>query len=670
MGHVYRARDLKLKREVAIKMLPEEFSRDADRVNRFQREAEVLASLNHPNIANIYHLEEQNDSRYLVLELVEGETLAQRIARGPIPIDEALPIAKQIAEGLEAAHEKGIIHRDLKPANIKLTPDGKVKILDFGLAKAYSPDAAANLSVPTLSVMATNAGIILGTAAYMSPEQAKGLDVDRRTDIFAFGCVLYEMLTGKFAFHGDTTTDTLAAVIRGEPDWSLLPVETPPALRALLRRCLQKEARQRLRDIGDARIALEDLVAGKSVDVVGAGPAPASHIGYPVALAIGLAVLTIAVVATWILKPSPEPARPVVRFKIDLPLGQSLVTGPALALSADGSLLAYAATGEKQQIYLRAMASGEVRPVAGTEGGTNPFFSPDGQWLGFLAAGKLQKVSVSGGVAQPLADVLSHTGASWGSRGTIVFSPEASGKLYEVPEQGGARRPLTEAGAVEGEAFSPAYLPNNNAVLFARFSPTPGILVEPVGKAAPTVLVEAPAVAAPHYVSSGHLIYAQAGKLMATPFDAERLKVTGSSVRVVPSVLQSSEVVPAVQYSVSETGTLVYVSGAARSHGAKLVWVDRSGVETPLSDSVRDYGQPRISPDGKRIALDLTDNASTELWLYDVGSGALSRFPLDGSINGVPVWTPDGKRIAYFSNRDGRDARSGNLRTAVAYRSS
>jgi serine/threonine-protein kinase len=656
MGEVYQATDSKLGRSVAIKLLPEAFTNDADRAARFEREARVLASINHPNIAAIHGLEESGGRKFLVMELVPGETLAEKIKRGAISLDESLGIAAQITEALEAAHEKGVMHRDLKPANIKVTPEGKVKVLDFGLAKAFAGESVnASLSnSPTISHMATRQGLILGTAAYMSPEQAKGKELDRRTDIFAFGAVLYEMLTGKIAFHGDTTPDTLAAVIRGEPNWSLLPAETPPALRALLRRCLQKEARQRLRDIGDARIALEDLAAGKSVDVVGAGPASASHIGYPVTLAIGLALLTIAVVATWKLKPSPEPARPVVRFTIDLPLGQRLVTErTALALSADGSLLAYAATGEKQQIYLRAMASGEVRPVAGTEGGTNPFFSPDGQWLGFFAAGKLQKVLVSGGVAQPLEEVVSTTGASWGSRGTIVFSPEAGGKLYEVPEQGGARRPLNEAAAVEAGPFSPAYLPNNNAVLFARFSPTPGILVEPIGKAAPTVLVKAPAVAAPHYVSSGHLIYAQAGKLMAAPFDAERLKVTGSAVLVVSSVLQAPQVVPAVQYSVSETGTLVYVSGAARSHGAKLVWVDRSGVETPLPE-VRNYDQPRISPDGKRIAVNLSDNASIQLWLYDVGSGALSPFPSpDGSINGGPVWTPDGKRIAYSSNRDG-----------------
>jgi eukaryotic-like serine/threonine-protein kinase len=657
MGEVYRARDTKLGRDVALKVLPESFAREPDRIARFGREAKLLAALDHPNIASIYGFEDSGETRALVMQLVDGPTLAERVARGPMPISDVLTIARQIADALEYAHERGIVHRDLKPANVKVAANDTVKILDFGLAKAVGAQLSASggPKATTVGRMTTEQGAWFGTPAYMPPEQARAQPVDRRADIWAFGCLLYEMLTGEIAFQGDTTTDTLAAVIRGEPDWSLLPTDTPPALRALLQRCLQKDARQRLRDIGDARIVLEDLATGKSSEAAAASPVtPPISRG---ALALGFAAVAIAVVATWELKPSPpQSSRPVVRFTIDLPPGQHLATegASALAISPDGSLLAYVATAserEVQQIYLRAMATGDVRPVAGTEGATRPFFSPDGQWLGFFAAGKLKKILTSGGVAQPLVDSWEAGGGSWGSGGKIVFSPKTSDRLDEVPEQGGAARPLSE-GAADAGSFSPEYLPNHNAVLFAQFTPSSAILVQSIA-GAPRVLVEGPAVTAPHYVSSGHLVYAQAGKLMAAPFDARRLEVTGSAVPVVSSVLQWPEIIPPVQYSVSGTGTLVYVSGTASSLGADLVWVDRSGAETPLHAPVRNYDQPRISPDGGRIAVQVNDNALSELWLYDVGSGASLRFPLEGSINGAPVWTPDGKRIAYFSNREG-----------------
>ncbi len=406
--------------------------------------------------------------------------------------------------------------------------------------------------------------------------------------------------------------------------------------------------------IADVRV----LDAGKSLDADGASPAHAPRTGR-LALALGLAaILTVGVVAIWNLKPSREPSRPVVRFTIDLPSGQHLATTGLshLALSADGSLLAYVAAtqaGDVQQIYVRAMASGEIRPLAGTEGAEDPFFSRDGEWLGFFAAGKLKKVLVSGGVAQSLADVVLPGGASWGSRGTIVFSPEGGGRLYDVPERGGAVRSLTEVEAADAGSFSPEFLPEDKAVLSARFNPSSAILVQPIGAAAPRVLIEGLAVTAPHYVSSGHLIYAQAGTLMAVPFDVERLEVKGSAVPVVSSVLQAPRSVQPAEYNVSESGTLVYVSRAARSLRSELVWVDRSGAETRVTDAVRYYDQPRISPDGERIAFNLYDNASTELWLYDLSHDAFWRFPLEGSINGMPVWTPDGKRIAYTSNQEG-----------------
>jgi serine/threonine-protein kinase len=659
MGEVYRARDAQLGRDVALKVLPDPFARDTDRMARFGREAKLLASLDHANIASIYGLEDDGETRALVMQLVDGPTLAERIAQGPMPIASVVAIAKQIADALEYAHEKGIVHRDLKPANVKVGANDTVKILDFGLAKAVGAHPSVADSKATVGRMTTEQGTWFGTPAYMPPEQARAQPVDRRADIWAFGCMLYEMLTGKTAFAGDTTTDTLAAVIRGEPDWSLLPAETPPSLRALVRRCLQKDARQRLRDIGDARIALEDLLAGRSQDADDPSPVRAPRLGrWGLALALGLVMLTVGVVATWMVKPSPETARPVVRFTIDLPPGQHLATTgiSALVLSANGSLLAYVATAQAdgpQQIFVRAMASGETRAVAGTEGATNPFFSRDGQWLGFFAGAKLKKVLVTGGVAQPLADALASGAASWGNRGAIVFSPEAGKKLYLVPEQGGAVRALTEVETADAGAFAPSFLPDGEAVIFARFSPSPAILAQPSGKGTARVLIDGPAVTKPRYVSSGHLIYAQSGNLMAVPFDAERLDVRGSAVPVVSSVLQSPEVVPSAEYSVSDTGTLAYVSGAALSLKRALVWVDRSGAETPVGAPVRNYDQPRISADGERIAVELNDNASTELWLYDLEHGGLSRFPLEGSINGSPVWTPDGTRIAYFSNREG-----------------
>jgi serine/threonine protein kinase/Tol biopolymer transport system component len=659
MGEVYRARDAQLGRDVALKVLPDPFAQDTDRMARFGREAKLLASLDHANIAAIYGLEDAGETRALVMQLVDGPTLGERIAQGPMPIASVVAIAKQIAEALEYAHEKGIVHRDLKPANVKVGANDTVKILDFGLAKAVGANPSVADSKATVGRMTTEQGTWFGTPAYMPPEQARAQSVDRRADIWAFGCILYEMLTGKTAFAGDTTTDTLAAVIRGEPDWSLLPAETPPSLRALVRRCLQKDARQRLRDVGDARIALEDLLAGRSPDADGPSPVRTSRLGSAAfAVGLGFVTLTIGVVATWMLKPSPEAPRPVVRFTIDLPRGQHLATTgiSALALSADGSLLAYVATARAdapQQIFVRAMTSGETRAVAGTEGATNPVFSRDSQWLGFFAGGKLKKVLASGGVAQPLADAIAPGAASWGSRGTIVFSPEAGGKLYLLPEQGGAIRPLTDVEAADAGSFAPEFLPDGEAVIFARFSPSPAILVQP-SKGTARMLIDGPTVTKPRYVSSGHLIYAQSGNLMAVPFDAQRFDVRGSAVPVVSSVLQSPQVVPPAEYSVSDTGTLVYVSGAAQSLKSALVWVDRSGAEAPLDAPVRNYDQPRLSPDGGRIALNLNDNASAELWMYDFNHGGLTRFPLEGSINGEPSWTPDGTRIAYFSNREGR----------------
>jgi hypothetical protein len=521
MGEVYRAHDSKLGRDVAIKVVPEDFARDADRMARFQREAKVLASLNHPNIASIYGLEDSGTTRALVMELVEGPTLADRIRQGPIPIDEAVPIAKQICDALEYAHERGIVHRDLKPANIKVTADNAVKILDFGLAKALEGDAASTdiTRSPTMSRMATLAGVLLGTAAYMSPEQAKAKPVDRRADIWAFGCVLYEMLTGKMAFRGESVTETLAAVIKEETDWSQLPAATPMRVRVLLQRCLQKDPKQRLRDIGDARISLEEVLFGGSESATSPGaPGPTLRRLLPSAAAFFVAGVVSAGVTVWIVKP--PPARPVTRAVITLPAGQQLagLGRSSLALSPDGSHLAYVATtiqpGGTQQIYLRAMDSVESKSIPGTEGAVDPLFSPDGKWLGFYADGKLKKVSVSGGAAQALAEASTSAGASWSSQGLIAFTPTAVSYLQQVSDAGGAPKPLTHVEKGDARQRWPEFLPSGKALLFAATQTSSNwsiarVVVQSVGTGEWRNLIEG---TSPRYASSGHLIYAQGGE--------------------------------------------------------------------------------------------------------------------------------------------------------------
>jgi len=666
MGEVWRATDTKLGRDVAIKALPGALAHDAERLARFEREARVLASLNHSNIAAIYGLEEDHGTRFLILELVEGPSLADTLERGALVIDEALKLAVQIAEALEAAHEQGIIHRDLKPSNIKLRPDGVVKVLDFGLAKAMdsvghtSPDATRSPTITSPAI--TQTGMILGTAAYMAPEQALGKSVDRRADIWAFGCVLYEMLTGKIAFRGEVVADTLAAVIRAEPDWQLLPPATPPRVEALLRRCLKKDVRQRLQAVGDARIVLEEVLSGEGASEI-SPPRTTARKMWLIGSLVGLSIAIATGLATWNLKPaSPTPPRSVSRQTITLPPGQRLAEmtngKPILALAPDEKHLAYVAVQEGQearQIYLWSFEEGTARAVANTAGADTPFFSADGQWLGFYnGQNRLMKVPVRGGVAEPLMDIVNPYGVSWiGDRRIAVAS--LGSVLQTLSDDGRTLQPLTRFDTAETLHQWPSFLPGNNSVLFSVISDRSAITVQSLGANEHRAVIEGGDKAMPAYSPSGHVIYAQAGNLMAVPFDLERLEVRAKTVptQVMSGVLQVRE---SALFSVSAAGSLAYVPGEfLADYSYSLVQVNRDGTERrAFRVPPRFLYQPRLSPDGRRVAMDVREGSVLQVWLYDIEREQLSPFTYpDERDNRHPLWTPDSKRILYQSGREG-----------------
>ena len=675
MGEVYRARDPKLGRDVAIKVLPQAFAGDAARMARFQREAKVLASLDHPNIASIYGLEESGGTRALVMQLVEGPTLADRIKAGPIPVDESVRIARQIADALEYAHEHGIIHRDLKPANVKVTADDAVKVLDFSLAKALEGDPSPiDISTsPTISRMATQAGVLLGTAAYMAPEQAKAKPVDRRADIWAFGCVLYEMLTGKVAFPGDSVTDTLAGVIRAEPDWSQFPSATPMRVRVLLQRCLQKDPKERLQAIGDARIALNEVLSGApDLAPVGSLEAPAVprwRSTLPWAL-FGVAAVAFAALAFVHFREKPPAAVEPMRFEIPLPNKATIPGTDAFALSPDGRQLAFSATGSDgiYRMWIRSLDSLETRPVPGSESFQSPafplfFWSPDSRYIAFDAGGKLKKRNVSSGETEDICD-LSGTAydGSW-RNDLIIFAEEGAG-IMRVSPAGSDTSPLTSIDSSRKETAHdfPSFLPDGRHFVYLRLSSVPenrGVYIGSLdAKAADQSLKrllaadDFPAMYLPSSDARlGQLLFVRNGTLLAQTFDARRMELKGDPITVADHLrtAQSFGV-----FSASENGVLVY--RAIASNGSQLTWFDRQGKVLGTVGEPGSYGSFSLSPDGMRAAFSRridAQNPQPSLWLVDFSRGTTTRFTFGSATAAEAIWSPDGKRIIFASNPSG-----------------
>ena len=668
MGEVYRARDPRLARDVAIKVLPAHLTSDPERLARFEREARALASLNHPHIGAIYGVEEYDGGRALVMELVEGEDLAQRIPRGPIPVAEALPMAKQIAEALEAAHEQGIIHRDLKPANIKVRDDGTVKVLDFGLAKGVDPPSSISAHVresPLSSVHAVPGEIIVGTPAYMSPEQARGKPADKRSDIWSFGVVFFEMLTARPLYAGETPAETLAGVIGREPDVSALPAATPITIRALIGRCLTKDPRTRLQAIGEARIAIERAIDQPGIQAeVEAGartdkyrPWPVWRRALPWALAVSaLGFGGLALWASWRTMAPALPVRLSVELTPDASIASSAV-GAATILSPDGLLVAFVAQkggSGSSQLYVRRLDQLQATSLSGTDDADSPFFSPDGLWIGFFAGGKLKKVSVTGGAAVTLCDAPNGRGGAWADDGTIVLSPSpARTSLVRVASAGGKPEPVTSL--AEGEATQrwPQVLPGSTAVLYTSSS-SPGdfgdanLVVQPLPSGARKIVQRGGYYG--RYLPSGHLAYMHDGKLFAVTFDLDRLEVTGQPVPALEGVASNADTGGA-QFAVSASGTLVYLPGQSAGSGALIHWMDQKGKTTPLRATLVNWSNLLFAPDGRRLAMQIAGPGPSDIWVYEWARDTLTRLTFDPAFDSKPVWTPDGRRIGFASAR-------------------
>ena len=661
MGEVYRAHDERLGRDVAIKTLPPEFARDPERLARFRREARALGALNHPHIAGIYGLEESGGGTALVMELVEGEDLSQRLARGAMPLDEAWPIAKQIAEALEAAHEQGIIHRDLKPANIKVRPDGTVKVLDFGLAKAIDPWSGSTVDTnsPTLPARATQMGTILGTAAYMSPEQARGGTVDKRADLWAFGVVLWEMVAGTRLFEGATVSDTLAFVLTKEPDWTTLPAAMPLRLQRLLARCLDRDPRMRLRDIGEARVEIDRTIAGAgeaavtSTSSAATSSAPRRRLDWMIAIAAVLAAIAFAIPAVGYLRetPPPETRTEIVTPATDQPA--------SFALSPDGRQIVYVASGDgTSRLWLRSLATTTAQPLGGTEGGRHPFWAPDSRSIGFFTDTALKRLDLGGGAPHIVGRVSSGAGGTWNADGFIVFAPSSTGVLMRVPAAGGSAVAVTTFGPHEMGHRWPQLLPDGRRFLFYAGGPpdAAGIYLGALDGSAPKrlTLSESAGVylpAGPGREASrgrGWLLWVRAGALVAQQLDVGMAALTGGPVTLADEIdVDMSERSAA---SVAATGLVAYRTGAARQR--RLTWFDRSGTARgTVGATDATWGRPRVSPDGRRVAVGRTVQGNQDLWLLD--GTRTSRFTFDSATEDICIWSPDGTRIVFTSTRTG-----------------
>jgi len=660
MGEVYRARDERLGREVAIKVLPEAFSNEPERLARFEREAHLLAALNHPNIASIHDFERAGEVSFLVMELVPGETLADMVARGPLEPGAYLRIFQQTAEALEAAHEKGIMHRDLKPANIKVTPEGKVKVLDFGLAKALSPESDPSVDLshsPTATYGMTGRGALLGTAAYMSPEQARGKPLDRRTDIWSFGCVLYEALTGRKAFEGETVTDVLAAIVKGEPRWERLPSSTPAQVEELLRRCLQKERNQRLRDIGDARLELEEAIRRPAAPTDRRPPTEGRKRLAAIAVITAAIALSLGAALGWLLRSQPRAG--VVRFQIHLPKADQLnwTSSRMAALSPDGRLVVYSAVHDgKAQLFRRSLDRFETEALPGTEGALGPFFSPDGRSVGFWSDGSLKKLSLDSGIVSTLGQHPFPVKGVWTASDDILFNSDLR-TVSRLPAAGGS--PVT---ALTTEDLGVAAV--GNVVLAVSGSLPDGdhLLLTALEKGKSRLLACSLSTKqcqvvledgiSGQYAPPGFLVYARRdGTLMAVRFDAKRLAAQGRAAPVAQDVIVY-ELGTLAEFAVSERGSLIYVPGHRQVLQHSLVWVDRSGAVEPALSDRRPFENPCLSPGGRHLAV-YTTGEVFRVWVGDLSRDTLTLLDPSPHESYSSSWTPDGRRVTFVSDRAG-----------------
>jgi serine/threonine-protein kinase len=667
MGVVYRARDTRLHREVALKVLPDLFASDPERLARFEREAQTLAGLNHPNIAHVHGLEEASGVRALVMEYVDGEDLRERLERGAIPLDEALAIARQIADALAAAHDRGIVHRDLKPANVKVAADGRVRLLDFGLAKAAEDPAVAQIDAmqsPTMTVRGTAMGMIVGTAAYMAPEQAKGRPVDRRADVWAFGVLLYEMLTGRRAFEGADISELLASVLRDSPPLDRLPPSTPPSIRRLLRRCLEKDPAKRLDSMAAVRLEIDDAQSGEVVAQPNSVPSTSRRTSTLKWVAAAAAFMVLGAALAWIVV-RPRSSSEVSGVRVAAGFGTNLSVPPAqnlarsMTISRDGRAIAFVGQqdgSERRALFYRRLDSLNATPLAGTDDATDPFFSPGGEWVGFFAGGKLRKVPVSGGAAVALADVNTPRGAFWGDDDVISFTPVpiVGSKVLRIPAAGGT--PVEAGPFVEGHVTQrwPQALPGNTALIYTghttvdQFSDA-CLVVQPLPSGSPRV-VECGGYGW-RYVASGHVLYVHRGALFAKRFDPASATTSGPAIPIVDNIM-TNVASGSADFSATDEGTLVYLPGPD-SPAMPIDIIERSGAATRLPIEPQNWHSLSYSPDGRQLAIEAGIRDQSDLWLYDFGRGALTRLTFSDVQDQFPIWTPDGRWIVYASARNG-----------------